>query len=134
MNDVAHLVNFHQHLRRIGRDDQHIGMRLDEDAGLALVGIAQVLARLHRFGKALFQRIGFGDANAVRASAAEVRQTVGDGALQAVHRLGHHLSERELPCSLRPGKNQRMGKVLVRQHLAQRVHRLGIAMKIRKRH
>ena len=65
VNDVADLVHLHQHLRRVGRDDQHVGMGLHEQASVALVGLAQVLARFHRLGKALFQRVGLGDADAV---------------------------------------------------------------------
>ncbi len=94
--------------------------------------------RFSRASTASAKRSSKASASAMRtqlaAVAAEVGQAVGHRTLQAVHRLGDHLSERELPCPLRPGKNQRMGKVLVRQHLAQRVHRLGISMKIRKRH
>ncbi len=118
----------------IGRNDQHVGMRLDEDARFALVGIAQVLARLDGLGKALLQRVGLGDANAVGAMAAEIGQAVGDGPLQTVHRLRNHLSQRELARALRAGEDHRVRKVLVRQHLAQRVHHLGVAVKIRKGH
>ena len=58
VDDVPHLVHLDQHLRRVGRNDEHVGMRLHQDAGFALVGVAQVLARLDGFGKALLQRVG----------------------------------------------------------------------------
>ena len=102
-------------------------MRLHEDAGLALVGVAQVLARLDRLGKALFQGVGLGDAHAVGAVPAEIGQAVGHRTLQTVHRLGNHLSQRELARALRAREDHRVGKVLVRQHLAQGVNDFGIA-------
>ena len=78
--------------------------------------------------------VGFGNAHAVGAMAAEVGQAVAERALQAVHGLGHHLAERVLTRTLRSREDHRMRKVLARQHLAQRVDGLGIAVKIREGH
>ncbi len=72
VDHVPHLVDFHQHLRRVGRNDHHVRMSLHEDARFLFVGLAQILPRLDSFGKAIFQRIGSGNTNAVAAMAAEV--------------------------------------------------------------
>ncbi len=134
VDDMAHLIDLHQHLRRVGRDDQHVRMGLHEEAGLALVGLAQVLPRLDCLGKALFQRVGFGDADAVGAPSAEIRQAVTERPLQTVHRFRNHLTERKFARALRAGKNHGMGKVIVREHLPQGVHCFFVAMKIREGH
>ena len=55
MNHLAHLAELDEQLRRIRRNDQHVGMRLDQNASLALVGFAQLVARGNRFGHALFE-------------------------------------------------------------------------------
>ena len=109
-------------------------MRLHEDARLALVGIAQVLARFDRLGEAGLQVVGLGDAHAVGAVSAEVGQAVSRWTLQAVHRLGDHLRQRELARALRPREDHRMGKAIVRQHLADGVNDVGIAVKVREGH
>ena len=134
MNDVADLVHLHQHLRRVGRDDQHVRMGLHEQASVALVGLAQVLARFHRLGKTLFQSVGLGDADAIGAMAAEIRQPAGERLLQTVHRFRNHLTERELAGTLRSRKDYGVREVFARQHLAQGVDHIGIAMKIGERH
>ncbi len=55
------LVDLHHHLRRIRRDDQHVRMGLDKNAGFALVGLAQSFPRLHGLSKAGIQIKGFAD-------------------------------------------------------------------------
>ncbi len=44
VNRLADLAQLDEQLRRVGRNDEHVGVGLDEDAGLALVGLAQVVA------------------------------------------------------------------------------------------
>ncbi len=77
LNHVANLVHLDHHLRRIGRDDEHVGMSLDEEPGLFLVRVAQIFASLDGFGKARVEVLGLRDAGAVRAASAEIGQAVG---------------------------------------------------------
>ncbi len=44
VNGLANLAELDHQLWRVGRNDEHIRMRLDEDARLALVGLTQVVA------------------------------------------------------------------------------------------
>ena len=44
MDDLANLAELDEELRRVGGDDEDVGMGLDEDAGVFLVGFAQVFA------------------------------------------------------------------------------------------
>jgi len=134
VDHVPHLIDLHQHLRRIGGNDHHVRMRLDEDASFFLVGVAQMFASLDGFGEAIFEGVGLGNANAVGAMAAEIRQAIGHGPLQAVHRFRNHLTDCELARARWAGEDQCVRKVVMRKHLPQRVNRLGVAVKIRKRH
>ena len=70
---VPHLVDLHHHLRGIRRDDQHIRVRLDQDPGFALVGLAQALTGFHGLGKAGVQIKGFANPAAILTDSAEVR-------------------------------------------------------------
>ena len=76
VDHLADLADLDEQLRRVGRDDEHVGVGLDEDAGLALVGVAHVVAGCDGFGDQGFKIGGGGDAGAVGALAAEVGQTV----------------------------------------------------------
>jgi len=49
MNGLANLAKLDHELRRVGRNHQHVRVRLDEDARLALVGFAQVVAGRYGF-------------------------------------------------------------------------------------
>ncbi len=80
-------------------------MRLDHDAGLALVGVAHVFARGNGFGNALIEIMGGPDARAVFAAPAEVGQPVAFRRLLAIHGLRQHQGQRVLPCSARPGQD-----------------------------
>ena len=104
VNRLAHLAELDQELRRVGRDDEHVGMGLDEDAGLALVGVAHVIARADGFVDERFEIGGFGDARAVGADAAKVGQAVGFGGLEAVDGLGQHERERVFPAPRGPAR------------------------------
>ena len=72
VNRLPHLAQLDEQLRRVRRDDEHVGVGLDQDAGLALVGVAQFVAGRHGLLHALFQVGCLGNARAVGADAAEV--------------------------------------------------------------
>ena len=44
VDHLADLADLDEVLRRVGRDDENVGVWLDEDAGFALVGFAEVVA------------------------------------------------------------------------------------------
>ena len=88
LDDAANLVDLDHHLRGVGRDYEHIGMGLDEEAGFFLVGLAEVLASFDGLSEAGIEVGGLGDAGAVRAVTAEVGQAVGLGGSEAVQGLG----------------------------------------------
>ena len=77
MDYLADLADLDEVLWRIGRHDQNIGVRLDEDSGFAFVSLAQVIAGTQSFCDAGFEVGGFADAFAVAADAAIVGQPVG---------------------------------------------------------
>jgi hypothetical protein len=89
-----HLPHLDQQLRRIGWDDHHVRMGLDEDAGVFFVGVAHILAGGDGLGHAGVQIGGLADAGTVGTSAAEVRQTVGFNRVQAVDRPRQHQRQR----------------------------------------
>ena len=62
---VSHLVNLDHHLGRVRGDYQHVRMGLHQDAGFALVSLAQPFAGLHGLGKAAFQIFSLADAGTV---------------------------------------------------------------------
>jgi hypothetical protein len=99
VNHLPHLANLDLQLRRIGRNNQHVRVRLDQDARLALVGFAQGVARLHSLGHALFQVGRIANARAVRADAAKVRQPVRFCGIEAVDGLRQHQRQRVFACS-----------------------------------
>jgi hypothetical protein len=72
VDDLADLADFDEVLRRVGRDDEDVGVGLDEDAGFALVGFAEVVAGAERLRRCGFEVGGFADAFAVAADAAVV--------------------------------------------------------------
>ena len=94
MDHLPHLADLDLKLRRVRGDDQHVRVGLDEDAGLALVGLAQCFAGFHGCGHQGFKVRCVGDARAVGADAAEVGQPVGFGRVEAVERLRQHERQR----------------------------------------
>ena len=54
---LADLAELDEQLRRVGRNDEHVGVGLDEDARLALVGVAHVVAGGDGFGDAASSRL-----------------------------------------------------------------------------
>jgi len=112
MDGLADLAELDEQLRRVGRDDEHIGVGLNEDAGLALVGVAHLLACFDGFGDASFKVGGVVDACAVQARAAEVGQAVRLGGLEAVDGFRQHQSEGVLARAARSSQDERLWKTL----------------------
>lgn len=98
-------------------------MSLDQDAGLAFVGIAQFIACFYGLGYALFKVCGRRYANAVAAMAAKVRKAIALFGIEAVHHLRQHERKRVLACTFRPSKNQRLRKMIAAHTLPQPPHR-----------
>ena len=68
LDEGADLAELDEELRRIGREDEDVGVGLDEDAGLLLVGLAEFFAGGDGGGDLLFEVGGGGDAGAVVSS------------------------------------------------------------------
>ena len=62
LDHAPHLVHLDHHLRRIGRDHQHVGMGLDKQPRLFLVRLAQVLPGFDRLREAGIEILRLGDA------------------------------------------------------------------------
>ncbi len=77
LDHAPHLVHLDHHLRRIGRDHQHVRMGLNEQAGFFLVGLAQILAGFDGLLEAGIEVFRLRDADAVGTLAAEVGQAIG---------------------------------------------------------
>ncbi len=131
---MPHLVDLDHHLGRIGRNDQHVGMSLHQDAGLFFVGVSQSLAGFDGFGKTGVKVLRLRNANTVGTFAAEIGQAVADFGIKAIHGLGQHKSEGVLARARRAGKDHRLWKAIARQHLAQVMNHIGVAVKIGKAH
>ena len=67
----AHLAQFDEELRRVGGDDEDVGVGLDEDAGFFLVSLAQVFAGGYGLIDLFFKIGSRSDAGAVFADSAE---------------------------------------------------------------
>ena len=52
LDHAPHLVHLDHHLRRVGRDNQHVRMGLNKQARFFLVGLAQILAGFDRLREA----------------------------------------------------------------------------------
>ena len=109
-------------------------MRLDEQAGVALVGLAQVLARRHGFGEARCQVVGLADAQAVGARPQKSGRPSLERALEAVERLGRHLRQLVFPRAARSRQDDGVRQAIARQHLAQAKDGFGVAVEIGERH
>src|ERR1017187_8504197 len=94
-------------------------MRLDQDARIALVGVAHLLACRDGLGDTLFQVGRVADPFAVPAMAAKIRKTIAFSRLQAVHRPRQHQRQRVLARSARPSKDRRWRKAPGPDALAQ---------------
>ena len=110
VNGLTDLAELDHELRRVGRNDQHVRVRLDEDARLALVGFAQIVAGVDGFIDKCFEVGGGCDADAVGADAAEIGQAIGLGGPETVDGLGEHEGERVFACAARTGQDHGVGK------------------------
>ncbi len=110
MNGLAHLAELDHELRRVGRNDEDIGMGLHEDARLALVGVAHVVAGGDGLGDERVEVGGGGDARAIAANAAEVGQAIGFCGVEAVDGLGQHEGERVFARAARAGEDHGVGE------------------------
>ncbi len=116
---LAHLAEFDEQLRRVGRNDENVGVGLDEDARFAFVGVAHVVAGTDGFVHQRVEIGGRGDARAIGADAAKVGQAVGFGRLEAVDGLGQHKRQSVFARATRPRKDERMRETVGAHALAQ---------------
>jgi hypothetical protein len=137
LDEGANLAQLDEELGRVGRQDENVGVRLDEDARLFLVGLAQVFAGEDGYSDLLFQVGCAGDAGAVVADAAEAGEGLGGvvfrsgswiifanlaGLAFALDGHGKHESEGVLPCSGWAGEDERVGQPTRGDGRAQRFH------------
>ena len=134
MNDLADLAQLDEQLRWVRRDDQHVWVGLDENARFALVGIAQGVAGLDGFGYQGFEIGGVRNPAAVGTMAAEVGQAVGLGGAEAVYGFCQHQGQSVLACSGGAGEDERVGKALGADRLAEMGDGLRVAKKVLKAH
>ena len=134
VNDLANLAQLDEQLRRVGGDDQHVGVGPDEDARFALVGLPEGVAGGDSFGYSLFEIGCIAYAGAVAANSAEVRQAAGLAGMEAVDGFGQHESQGVLPCPARAGEDERMGKTPGADTLAKMGDGLRVAEKVLKAH
>ena len=111
LDDGTDLTELDEELRRIGRDDEDVGVRLDKDAGVFLIGFAEVFAGGDGFGDAGGEVGGGADAGAVGTGAAEVGEglTVGPEVAwlaEALEGHGEHEGEGVFAGSARAGEDE----------------------------
>ena len=110
-------------------------MRLDEDARVLLVGVAELFARGYRFLHTRTQGRSRGDAHAAGADAAEIGQAVGGGGrLEAVGGLRDHKRERVLADAARSAEQDGVRQTAGGEALAQEAYRLVVAKEAAERH
>lgn len=119
MDDLADLAELDEQLRRVGRDDEHVGMRLNQDAGIFFVGFTEAVAGINGGGYEFFKVGGAGNAGAVVTVSAKVGQAVGFGWLKAIDGLGEHEGEGVFAGAARAGEDEGMRKSLGAHSLAQ---------------
>ncbi len=115
LDEGADLAEFDEELRRVGRDDEDVGVGLDEDAGVLLVGLAELFAGGDGFVDLVVEVGGGGDAGAVVADAAEAGEglAVGPeiaGLALALDGHGEHEGEGVLAGSGGAGEDERVGE------------------------
>ncbi len=79
LDEGADLAELDEELRRVGREDEDVGVGLDEDASLLFVGLAEVFAGDDSGGNLLFEIGGGGDADAVFTVTAEAGEGLAVG-------------------------------------------------------
>ena len=139
MDDLADLAELDQQLRRVGRNDEHVGVGLDEDAGLALVGFAQVFAGGDGLGNAALRdwrrrRCGvqFEQCRRNPAEDPPVGFTLAFGWIEAVDGLRQHQRQRVFARAARAGQDERMRKTTRANAFAQMRDGVRVAEKILK--
>ena len=115
LDEGADLAELDEELGRVGRQDEDVGVGLDEDTGIFLVGFAQLFAGEDGSGDLLFEVGGGGDAGAVGAVAAEAGQglAVGPeiaGLALALDGHGEHEGEGVFSGSGGAGEDERVGQ------------------------
>ena len=113
LDEGADLAEFDEQLRWVGRDDEDVGMRLDQDAGVLFVGLAELFAGGYGFVDFVFEVDCAGDAGAVVTDAAEAgeRLSVGPeiaGLALAFDGHGEHEGEGVLSRSAGAGQDERV--------------------------
>ena len=71
LDEGANLAELDEELWRVGREDEDVGVGLEEDAGFLLIGLAELVAGGDGGGDAGVKVSGLHDAGAVAADAAE---------------------------------------------------------------
>jgi hypothetical protein len=115
LDDGADLAELDEELRGVGGDDEDVGVGLDEDAGVLLVGLAELFADGYGFVYFVFQVGGRGDAGAVVADSAEAGEglAVGPeiaGLALAFDGHGKHEGEGVFSGSVGAGEDEGVGK------------------------
>jgi hypothetical protein len=115
LDEGADLAEFDEKLRGIGGDDEDVGVGLDEDAGLFLVGLAELFTGGDGLVDLFVEVGGGGDAGAVVADAAEGGEGLSVGPEVAGFAFaldGHceHEGEGVLSGSAGSGKDEGVGK------------------------
>src|SRR5579871_1464287 len=115
LDDGAYLAEFNEELWGVGGDDEDVGVGLDEDAGVLLIGLAEVFARGYGLIDLLLQVGGGGDAGAVAADSAEGGQGLAVGPevawlALALNGHGEHDGEGVFACSGGAGEDEGVGK------------------------
>ena len=126
LDEGADLTEFDEELGRVGRDDEDVGVRLDEDAGLFFVGLAEFFAGGDGFIDLFVEVEGGGDAGAVAADSAEAGEgrslgAGGDavgaelaGLTLALDGHGEHEGEGVLSRTGGTGEDEGVGKTALR--------------------
>ena len=131
---MPHLPQLDQQLRGIGRNHQHVGMRLDQNPRLLLVDLAQFFPRSNRLIDACIQVRCLPDPHAICADAAIVRQPVCLLWIEAIDRLREHDRQRVLACAAWSGKDQRVRQTVRSDRFPQVPNRRFIAEKVAEAH
>lgn len=134
VDDLTDLAELDEQLRRVGRNDEHVGVGLDEDAGFALIGFAQGVAGFNSFGDTGFKIGGVGDPEAVGALPAEIGQAIGFRGLEAVDGFGEHQGQGVFAGAAGAGEDERVGKTPGADTFAQMGDGLRVAEKILEAH
>src|SRR6185437_6746985 len=92
------------------------------------------ITRFSRLSAPRLQVFKLTKADAIRALAAKIRETVCDRAVEAIHCASDHRSQSVLTRTGGPGQDHSVRKSIARQHLADRVNNVCVPMEIRKRH